>query len=126
MATVQTLDKIRESLERHLGKKILLKANKGRKQIVTKKGILEKVYPSVFVVKLDSDNEGCSRVSYSYSDLLTSNVKLQVFRNQDKLYLSKIGVIFFLFIKYKYSVIFIFNIWGGQYGINKRYNKSRQ
>lgn len=36
MATVQTLDKIRESLERHLGKKILLKANKGRKQIVTK------------------------------------------------------------------------------------------
>ena len=88
MATVQTLDKIRESLERHLGKKILLKANKGRKQIVTKKGILEKVYPSVFVVKLDSDNEGCSRVSYSYSDLLTSHVKLQVFRNQDKLHVS--------------------------------------
>ena len=87
MATVQTLEKIRESLERHLGKKILLKANKGRKQIVTKKGILEKVYPSVFVVKLDSDNEG-SRVSYSYSDLLTSNVKLQVFRNQDKLHVS--------------------------------------
>lgn len=62
MATVQTLDKIRESLERHLGKKILLKANKGRKQIVTRKGILEKVYPSVFVIKLDNDNEGCSRV----------------------------------------------------------------
>ena len=57
MATVQTLDKIRESLERHLGKKILLKANKGRKQIVTRRGILEKVYPSVFVVKLDDDNE---------------------------------------------------------------------
>ena len=65
MATVQTLDKIRESLERHLGKKILLKANKGRKQIVTKKGILEKVYPSVFVVKLDSDNEGCSCLLYT-------------------------------------------------------------
>ena len=88
MATVQTLDKIRESLERHLGKKILLKANKGRKQILTKKGILEKVYQSVLVVKLDSDNVGCYRVSYSYSDLLTSNVKLQVFRNQDKLHVS--------------------------------------
>lgn len=35
MATVQTLDKIRVSLERHIGKKILLKANKGRKQINT-------------------------------------------------------------------------------------------
>ena len=88
METVQTLDKIRESLERHLGKKILLKANKGRKQIVTKKGVLEKVYPSVFVVKLESHNDGCSRVSYSYSDLLTSNVKLQVFKNQDKLHVS--------------------------------------
>ena len=88
MATVQTLDKIRESLERHLGKKILLKANKGRKQIVTRKGVLEKVYPSVFVIKLDNDNVGCSRVSYSYSDLLTSNVKLHVLKNQDKLNVS--------------------------------------
>nr|WP_330373299.1 Veg family protein [Clostridioides difficile] len=55
MATVQTLDKIRVSLERHIGKKILLKANKGRKQIITKEGILEKVYPSVFVIKLDDE-----------------------------------------------------------------------
>ena len=65
MATVQTLNKIRESLERHLGKKILLKANKGRKQIVTKKGILEKVYPSVSVVRLDDGANGYSRVSYT-------------------------------------------------------------
>ena len=52
MATVQTLDKIRVTLEKHLGKTIVLKANKGRKQIVTKVGVLENVYPSVFVVKL--------------------------------------------------------------------------
>ena len=88
MATVQTLDNIRVSLERYLGKKILLKANKGRKQIVTKKGILEKVYPSVFVVKLDDEGNGCSRVSYSYSDLLTSNVKLKVFKDKNKLQAS--------------------------------------
>lgn len=88
MATVQTLDKIRKSLEKHLGKKILLKANKGRKQIITKEGILEKVYPSVFVIKLDDETNGYSRVSYSYSDLLTDNVKLQVFKNQDKLKIS--------------------------------------
>ena len=55
MATVQTLDNIRAKFGKHLGKRILLKANKGRKQIVTKKGILEKVYPSVFVVKLDGE-----------------------------------------------------------------------
>jgi len=88
MATIQTLDNIRKSLERHLGKKIILKANKGRKQIVTRKGVLEKVYPSVFVVKLEDKTTGCSRVSYSYSDLLTSNVKLQVYKNQNKLNVS--------------------------------------
>ena len=56
MATVQTLDKIRESLERHLGKKILLKANKGRKQIVTKKGVLEKVYQATFTLVEELSN----------------------------------------------------------------------
>ena len=84
MATVQTLDKIRLSLERHLGKKIILKANKGRKQVITRRGVLEKVYPSVFVVRLDDSQNGYSRVSYSYSDLLTANVKLQVYRDKDK------------------------------------------
>ena len=48
MATVQTLNNIRQTLEKHLGKKILLKANNGRKQIVTKRGILEK-YTQVYL-----------------------------------------------------------------------------
>ena len=81
MATVQTLDNIRLSLEKHLGKRIILKANKGRKQIMTKRGILENVYPSVFIVKLEASGSGYQRVSYSYSDLLTENVKLQVFKD---------------------------------------------
>ena len=88
MATVQTLDKIRESLERHLGKKILLRANKGRKQIITKRGVLEKVYPSVFVIKLDDGDGGYSRVSYSYSDLLTSNVKIIPIKNRCNFFFS--------------------------------------
>ncbi|MDU2660856.1 MAG: Veg family protein, partial [Clostridioides difficile] len=40
------------------------------------------------VIKLDDESNGYPRVSYSYSDLLTSNVKLQVFRDQDKLQIS--------------------------------------
>ena len=83
MATVQTLDKIRVTLEKHLGKTIVLKANKGRKQIVTNVGVLENVYPSVSVVKLDGTSNGNQRVSYSYSDLLTANVKLQICKNQE-------------------------------------------
>ena len=88
MATVQTLNKIRQTLEKHLGRKIVLKANKGRKQIVTKKGVLEKVYPSIFVVKLDDEDNGYSRVSYSDSDLLTDNVTLKVIKETNKLNVS--------------------------------------
>lgn len=91
MATVQTLDNIRLSLEKHLGKRIILKANKGRKQITTKRGILENVYPSVFIVKLEASGSGYQRVSYSYSDLLTENVKLQVFK-ENKIEKDKLSV----------------------------------
>lgn len=83
MATIKTLNQIRKTLEGHLGKKILLSADKGRKQIVTKKGVLEKVYPSIFVVRLEDELSGTLRVSYSYSDLLTSNVKLQVYKQNN-------------------------------------------
>ena len=38
MATVQTLNKIRQTLEKHLGKKIVLKANKGVYYLRTNKG----------------------------------------------------------------------------------------
>lgn len=91
MATIQTLDNIRLSLEKHLGKKILLKANKGRKQITTKRGILENVYPSVFIVKLEANGSKYQRVSYSYSDLLTENVKVKVFK-EEKMTEDKLNV----------------------------------
>jgi len=79
LATTATLDNIRHTLEKYVGKRVLLKANKGRKQIVTKQGVLETVYPSVFVIKVGTGEDSYERVSYSYSDLLTENVKIKVF-----------------------------------------------
>lgn len=80
MATTATLDNIRHTLEQYVGNKILLKADRGRKQIVTKKGILETLYPSVFVVRI-GEEDNFERISYSYSDLLTETVKIKVYRN---------------------------------------------
>ena len=77
MATTATLDNIRHTLEKYVGRKILL-----RKQIVTKHGILETLYPSVFVIKVGHGDEGFERVAYSYSDLLTETVKIKVFKNK--------------------------------------------
>lgn len=83
MATKHTLDQIRKNIEKHLGKKVLLRANKGRKKIVVRQGIIEKTYPSIFVVKIDDINNNNTRVSYSYSDVLTSTVKLKICENEN-------------------------------------------
>lgn len=77
MVTIKNdLNKIRENMEHLVGKKIMLKANKGRKRTCVKEGILEKTYPSIFVVCIDGVYNSVRRVSYSYSDILTKTVEV--------------------------------------------------
>lgn len=60
-----------------MGQRIRLKANKGRRKILEREGVLEGIYPHIFTVKIEeADSE--RRVSYSYADLLTSTVELVV------------------------------------------------
>lgn len=68
--------KIRKDLEGCIGKKVILRANKGRKKTTVKEGILESAYPSVFVVRVSNQYDSIRRVSYTYSDVLTSTVEV--------------------------------------------------
>ena len=61
-------------LEGHIGQKVTLKANGGRRKIFVNNGILESVYPSIFVVRLDNDTQ--RTVTYSFSDILTKTVQI--------------------------------------------------
>ena len=70
----RTLATIRNDTERHVGEKVTLKANGGRKKILVNDGIIESVHPSIFVVRLDNDTQ--RTVTYSYSDVLTKTVML--------------------------------------------------
>lgn len=85
MANRYTLEDIKSGIERYLGKAIIVKANKGRKKIVTRKGVLENTYPDVFVVKVEGNNNTVTRVSYSYADVLTSTVQLKLARPKTSL-----------------------------------------
>lgn len=69
---------IKRSLDEHIGQKIMLKANGGRRKTVERSGVLEETYPSVFIVKLDEEQHAFKRVSYSYADILTETVELTV------------------------------------------------
>lgn len=83
MARNALLD-IKRSLDEHIGERILLKANGGRRKTVERTGILEETYPSVFVVKLD-DDQLFERVSYSYADILTETVELTVCKQEEQI-----------------------------------------
>lgn len=80
-----TLSEIKLALDGHIGQKIHLKANSGRRKTIERTGVLEETYPSVFVVKLDEDQHSFDRVSYSYADILTESVELTVFNQDDEL-----------------------------------------
>ena len=75
---MRTIANIKKDIETLLGEKVTLKANGGRKKILINDGVLESIYPSIFVIRLDNDNK--RTVSYSYSDVLTNTVEL-VFPN---------------------------------------------
>jgi uncharacterized protein Veg len=75
---MNSITKIRKDLEEYIGKTVILKANKGRKRITVKEGILESAYPNLFVVKISNEYDSTRRVSYTYSDVLTSTVEVTV------------------------------------------------
>ncbi|HHW10962.1 MAG TPA: hypothetical protein GXX29_13430 [Firmicutes bacterium] len=70
------LDHIRQSLEASVGKRVKLKASRGRRKVVEAEGILEQTYPKVFVIKVNNASNSVQRLSYSYADVLTATVEL--------------------------------------------------
>lgn len=75
-----SVTRIRKDLEDSVGKPVMVKADKGRRRIVTKQGILEETHPNIFVIKVPNGSEAYSRrVSYTYSDVLTSTVEVTIY-----------------------------------------------
>ena len=70
----KNISTIKKDIERHIGEKVTLKANGGRKKILVNDGVLESAYPSIFVIRLENDTQ--RTVTYSYSDVLTKTVML--------------------------------------------------
>lgn len=74
MEKVKTIASIKNDIEQHVGDNVTLKANGGRKKILINDGIIDSVYPSIFVIRLNCDTQ--RTVTYSYSDVLTKTVQL--------------------------------------------------
>lgn len=79
----KSLIEIKRKLDENIGKRIVVKANGGRRKTIERSGFLEGTYPAVFTVKLDQDQYSVERVSYSYTDILTETVQLTVLDDEE-------------------------------------------
>ncbi|TLQ03599.1 Veg family protein [Pediococcus stilesii] len=71
-----TLATIKDRLDGRIGEELMVVAQAGRKKVTKRRGRLHMTYPAVFVVDLDQDENSFERVSYSYTDILTKNIKI--------------------------------------------------
>ena len=59
-----------------VGQKIIVKGSLGRSRTFEKEATIEKAYPNIFVVRYEENNRN---VTYSYTDVLTRTVEVDVF-----------------------------------------------
>lgn len=73
------MNSIKKEVEEALGRNVVVKADKGRKRIVTKEGVLEGAFEDVFTVRVTNNFDVESTVSYTYTDVLTGTVKMTIY-----------------------------------------------
>ena len=63
-----------------IGQKIIVKGSLGRSKFFEKEATIEKAYPNIFVVKYEENERN---VTYSYTDVLTRTVEVDVFDGEN-------------------------------------------
>lgn len=66
------LDDVKKKISALKGRNVEMNINRGRKKIDTINGTIKDVYPSVFTVKLDDEQQKIQ--TFSYFDVLCGNV----------------------------------------------------
>ena len=67
---------LKTDINEKIGQKIIVKGSLGRCKSFEKEATIENAYPNIFVIKYEED-EGS--VTYSYTDILTRTVEVDVF-----------------------------------------------
>ena len=67
---------LKTDITEKIGQKIIVKGSLGRTKSFEKEATIEKTYPNIFVIKYEEDDRN---VTYSYTDVLTRTVEVEVF-----------------------------------------------
>lgn len=71
-----SINSIKDTIEKLLGKDVIVKLNLGRNKFVTFNATLNGVYPALFSVA-PYDKNFLGKTTYSYSEILCGKVKIQ-------------------------------------------------
>ena len=74
------IDTLKTDIKQMIGHKIMVKGSSGRSKFFEKEATLKSAYPNLFVVTYNETDENAT---YSYTDVLTKNVELQVFDGEN-------------------------------------------
>ncbi|MDR0462225.1 MAG: Veg family protein [Christensenellaceae bacterium] len=69
-----SIDSVRSKVKELIGKNINMQVCRGRKQVKRYKGVVERTFPSVFVVRLTEGDTPVLSLSYSYNDIVCGEV----------------------------------------------------
>ena len=73
------IKKVKSSVDKNVGNRVKIRANRGRHKIDITEGTICKTYPSIFLVEIVNDLDSTTQtVSYSYTDVLTKDVQMQL------------------------------------------------
>ena len=70
---------LKSDINDKIGQKIIVKGSLGRSKEFAKEGTIEKAYSNLFVVKYEENDR---TASYTYTDLLTRAVEVDVFNGE--------------------------------------------
>ena len=76
MIVPNDITNLKTDITEKIGQKIIVKGTLGRSRFFEKEATIEKTYPNLFIVKYDDEERN---VTYSYKDVLTRTVEVDVF-----------------------------------------------
>ena len=76
MICQRDITSLKTDIDEKVAQKIIVKGSLGRSKSFVKEATIEKTYPNLFIIKFDESDRN---VSYSYTDILTRTIEVDVF-----------------------------------------------
>ena len=73
------IKKVKSSVDKNVGNRVKIRANRGRHKIDEAEGVISETYPSIFLIEVfNKADDTTQKISFSYTDVLTKDVQMQL------------------------------------------------